>query len=69
MALHVKSATSGNPARNFVSVRHASATGGQRRLIRLGPAANDNRSPRIRWMAWLTTAATIGAVIILASLI
>lgn len=69
MALHVKSTSSGNPVSNFVSVRHASATGGQRRLIRLGPAANDNRSSRVRWMAWLTTAMTIAAVILLASMI
>jgi hypothetical protein len=69
MALHVKSTSSGNPASNFVSVRHASATGGQRRLIRLGPAANDNRSSHIRWVAWLTTAVSIAAVIVLASMI
>ena len=69
MALHVKSTSSRNPASNFVSVRHASATGGQRRLIRLGPPANDNRSPRVRWMAWLTTAMTIAAVVLLASML
>lgn len=69
MALHVKSTSSRNPASNFVSVRHASATGGQRRLIRLGPAANDNRSSRVRWMAWLTTAMTIAAVVLLASML
>jgi hypothetical protein len=69
MALHVKSASRGNQASNFVSVRHASATGGQRRLIRLGSAANDNRSPRIRWMAWMTTALAIAAAIALASMI
>jgi hypothetical protein len=69
MALHVKSTSSGNPANHFVSVRHASATGGQRRLIRLGPAANDNHSSRTRWVAWLITALTIAAVIALASMI
>lgn len=65
MARHLKSANSGSPA-NFVSARHASATAGQTRLIRLGRAANDNQAPRPHWLAWVGIAALTAAIIILA---
>lgn len=48
MALRVRSTNSGNPA-NIVSARHARATGGDKKLIRLGRPANDNRAARNRW--------------------
>ena len=67
MALHVKSSSSGNPANSLVSVRHASATSGQKRLIRLRAAANDNPSPHLRWIAWLSAVLAITVVIVLAS--
>lgn len=68
MARNLKSANSGSPA-SFVSGRHDSATIRQTRLIRLGRAANDNRSPRRHRLVFLTTTAMIAAVIILAFLI
>jgi len=65
MARHLKSANSGSPA-NFVSARHASATAGQTRLIRLGRAANDNQAPHPHWLAWLGAVALAAAIIALA---
>ena len=64
MARHLKSANSGSPA-SFVSARHASATAGQTRLIRLGRAANDNQTAHPRWLLWLGAAALAVAIILL----
>ncbi len=63
MARHLKSANSGSPA-NFVSARHASATAGQTRLIRLSRAANDNQAPHSTWLAWIGAAAIIAALLL-----
>ena len=65
MARHLKSANNGSPA-NFVSARHASATAGQTRLIRLGRAANDNQAPHPHWLAWVGVAALTAAIVLLA---
>jgi hypothetical protein len=56
MALRVRSTSNGNPA-NIVSARHASATGGEKRLIRLGRPANDNRAAHHFWTTWVALAA------------
>lgn len=64
MARHLKSANSGSPA-NFVSARrHASATAGQTRLIRLSRAANDNQAPHSTWLAWIGAAAIVAALLL-----
>jgi hypothetical protein len=65
MARHLKSANSGSPA-NFVSARHASATAGQTRLIRLSRAANDNQAPHSTWLAWIGAAAIVAALTLIA---
>ena len=65
MARHLKSANSGSPA-NFVSARHASATVGQTRLIRLSRAANDNQAPHSTWLAWIGAAAIVAALVLVA---
>jgi len=66
MARYLKSANSERPTR-YVSARHASATAGQTRLIRLGRPANDNRAARSRWVP--VTAAALTLAIVLLSLI
>jgi hypothetical protein len=58
MVRHVRFANHENPAR-LVSMRHASATVGQTRLIRLARPANDNRTPRSRWVPLTATALTL----------
>jgi hypothetical protein len=69
MARHLKSANVGSPA-SFVSARHASATAGQKRLIRLGRAANDNQAPHSHWLAWVALgAAAVATAVILVPLI
>jgi hypothetical protein len=66
MARYLKSANNERPTR-FVSARHANATAGQTRLIRLGRPANDNRAPRSRWVP--VTAAGLTLAIVLLSLV
>lgn len=61
MALRVRSTSNGSPA-NIVSARHASATGGEKRLIRLRQPANDNRPERNRWTRWIALAALVSVV-------
>ena len=64
MAVQVRSTNAKRPA-NILSARHAMATGGETRLIRLGKPANDNHNFRQRRIGWLSLAALTLAMALL----